>query len=329
MKKTELSILELATVLEGQNISQAIDNVVNIAQHAEALNYRRLWMAEHHNMPHIASSATSVLIGHVAGKTQKIRIGSGGIMLPNHSPLVIAEQFGTLELIYPGRIDLGLGRAPGTDQLTAKALRKHNFSFPYDFASEIKELQNFFDVNNSSREVRAFPGEGLNIPIWILGSSTDSAYLAAQLGLPYAFASHFAPAMLFDALEIYREYFTPSKYLDQPYVIACVNIIAAETDKEANFLQTSLINLYSGVITGIPKPLLPPGELPELYYHPQIKSTIDNMMTFTFTGGRKTVQKDINEFIKRTQVDEIMATGYIYDIEAKKKSFTILKEILS
>lgn len=327
MPQIKLSVLELATVLENQTIGDAIHNVVEIAQHADDLGYNRLWMAEHHNMPHIASSATAVLIGHVAGQTKNIKVGSGGIMLPNHSPLVIAEQFGTLESIYPNRIDLGLGRAPGTDQLTAKALRKHNYNFSYDFASEITQLQQFFDSENCTAKVRAFPGEGLNIPIYILGSSTDSAYLAAQFGLPYAFASHFAPALLFDALRIYRDNFKPSKFLKDPYVIACVNVIAADTDEEARLLSSSLIQLYAGVIIGDFKPLAPPCVLSEIYNHPQIKNAIDNMMTFSFIGSKESIKEDLDEFIAQTQIDELMITGYIYDLSAKKKSFSIMKEI--
>lgn len=327
MSQIKLSVLELATVLQNQSIGDAISNVVEIAQHADSLGYSRLWMAEHHNMPHIASSATAILIGHVAGKTKNIRVGSGGIMLPNHSPLVIAEQFGTLESMYPNRIDLGLGRAPGTDQLTAKALRKHNYNFSYDFASEIAQLQKFFDSENCTEKVRAFPGEGLNIPIYILGSSTDSAYLAAELGLPYAFASHFAPALLFDALRIYRANFKPSKFLDKPFVIACVNVIAADTDDEAYFLSSSLVQLYAGVVIGDFKPLSQPCVLPEIYNHPQIKNAIDNMMTFTFIGSKSSIKEEIDEFIAQTQIDELMITGYIYDLSAKKKSFSIMKEI--
>ena len=260
MTKIPLSVLELAVVVEGGNPATAIANTVAVAKHAEALGYTRIWMAEHHNMQHIASSATSVLIGHVAGQTNHIRVGSGGIMLPNHSPLVIAEQFGTLETIYNNRIDLGLGRAPGTDQLTAMALRRSQLDTSHNFPSEVKQLQTYFSKENSHAKVRAFPGEGLDIPIWILGSSTDSAHLAAQMGLPYAFAAHFAPAQFRSAIDIYRKNFKPSEQLKQPYVMACVNVIAADTDEEASFQMSSLLKMFFGLITNNRKPLRPPGE---------------------------------------------------------------------
>ncbi len=241
MKKISLSVLDLAVVSEGDSVSDAIKRTVEVARHTEKLGYKRIWLAEHHNMEHIASSATAVLIGHVAGLTEgKIRVGSGGIMLPNHSPLVIAEQFGTLASIYPNRIDLGLGRAPGTDQLTAAALRRNNANYQYDFQAEIEQLQTYFSTENKHAKVRAFPGEGINVPIWILGSSTDSAYLAAQMGLPYAFAAHFAPAQFKMAIDIYRKNFKPSKNLEKPYVLACVNVIAADTDQKLKTWQIIL-----------------------------------------------------------------------------------------
>lgn len=328
MKETTLSVLELATVVENGTMATAIEGAVAVAQQAEALGYKRLWLAEHHNMQYIASSATSVLIGHVAGKTRDIRVGSGGIMLPNHSPLVIAEQFGTLETLYPGRIDLGLGRAPGTDQLTARALRKLNMTVEYNFHAAIKELQTYFSADNRDAKVRAFPGEGLDIPLWILGSSTDSAYLAAELGLPYAFASHFAPAQLRMAIDIYRRNFKPSAVLSAPYVLACVNVIAADTDEEATFLSTSLYRLFLGIITDARQPLQPPGALPATFDHPDVQRMVGNMMACTFVGSKATLRNDLSAFIAETGIDELMVASHIYDREAKLKSYALVKEAL-
>lgn len=328
MSQIPLSVLELATVTEGGNAATAIAGTIAVAQHVESIGYNRIWMAEHHNMEHIASSATSVLIGHVAGQTKRIRVGSGGIMLPNHSPLVIAEQFGTLETIYPNRIDLGLGRAPGTDQLTALALRRNNRDTAYDFPMDVRQLQTYFSKANRNAKVRAFPGEGLDLPLWILGSSTDSAYLAAQMGLPYAFAAHFAPAQFRTAIDIYRKNFQPSAQLARPYVMACVNVLAAETDAEATFLTSSLINMFLGVITNERNPLRPPGTLPESYQIPEVQAMINNMLSCTFTGSRATLKQKLSEFIATTGIDELMAASYIYDPEAKLNSFSILYDAL-
>lgn len=328
MNKIPLSVLELATVVEGGNLRSAIERTVEVAKHTESLGYKRIWMAEHHNIEYIASSATAVLIGQVASKTSNIRVGSGGIMLPNHSPLVIAEQFGTLETIYPGRIDLGLGRAPGTDQLTAMALRRNNMSTTYDFPDDIKQLQAYFSKENSSSKVRAFPGEGLDIPLWILGSSTDSAYLAAEMGLPYAFAAHFAPAQFRLAIEIYRNNFKSSKQLKQPYVMACVNVFAAETDEEAEFLTSSLIMLFLGLVTNSRKPILPPGKLPEAYRISAVRSAVNSMMACTFTGNSDTLRNKLSKFIAETGIDELMVSSNIFDKDAKLKSFSILQEAM-
>ncbi len=327
MTKIPISVLELATVMEGGNHSSAISNTVAIAKHAEGMGYRRIWMAEHHNMEYIASSATSVLIGHIAEKTKSIRVGSGGIMLPNHSPLVIAEQFGTLETMYPGRIDLGLGRAPGSDQLTAMALRR-NQNTAQNFPEDLKQLKTYFNAENRTAKVRAFPGEGLNVPLWILGSSTDSAYLAAEMGLPYAFASHFAPVQFLAAIEIYRKNFKPSAVLSTPKVIACVNVIGADTDKEASDLFNSLIGLFIGIITNRRKPLGPTHGLPEAYQIPEIKNAVNSMLSCSFFGSMETLRKDISAFIDETQIDELMVATHIFDLETKLKSFTILKEAL-
>ncbi len=327
---TELSILELAIIKEGGNARSAIDETVTVAQHAENLGYKRIWVAEHHNMPHIASSATSVLIGHIAGKTQKIRVGSGGIMLPNHSPLVIAEQFGTLEAMYPGRIDLGLGRAPGTDQETARAIRRKNMDAAFIFPADVRELQNFFCNTDESSKVRAFPGEGSKVPIWILGSSTDSAHLAAEMGLPYAFAAHFAPQQLYNAAQIYKRNFKPSKALDKPYFMACVNVIAADTDEEARHLSTSLIRMFIGIVTNDRQPLMPPQELPALYFqHPELRNMVDNMLSGTYVGNKETLKTKLSSFIADTGLDELMVTSYVFDTEARLKSLEITKKILS
>jgi luciferase family oxidoreductase group 1 len=327
MTKIPISVLELATVIEGGNTQTAISNTVEIAKHAESLGYKRIWMAEHHNMEYIASSATSVLIGHIAGKTNTIRVGSGGIMLPNHSPLVIAEQFGTLESIYPGRIDLGLGRAPGSDQYTAMAMRRGQETVQ-DFPSDIRQLQRYFSANNYNSKVRAFPGEGLDIPIWILGSSTDSAYLAAEMGLPYAFASHFAPARFRAAIKIYRENFKPSATLAKPYMIACVNVLGADTDEEANLLLNSLLNLFVGILTNNRKPLSPNASVPDSFQNPEIRNAVNNMISCTFYGSKETLRKKLSVFIAETGIDELMVASHIFDLEAKLKSFTILKEAL-
>lgn len=328
MNKIPLSVLDLATVVEGENHASAIARTVEVAKHTESLGYKRIWMAEHHNMEYVASSATSVLIGHVASHTHIIRVGSGGIMLPNHSPLVIAEQFGTLETLYPGRIDLGLGRAPGTDQVTAMVLRRNNIHTTNNFPEDVKQLQTYFSKENSAARVRAFPAEGLDIPLWILGSSTDSAYLAAQMGLPYAFAAHFAPAQFWTAIEIYRKIFSKSRQLQHPYIMACVNVIAADTDEEADFLATSLIKVFVGLITNNRKPIQPPGELPEEYKVPEVRAAVNSMLACTFTGSRDTLKKKLGKFIAETKIDELMVSTNMYDLEARLKSYTILSEAM-
>jgi luciferase family oxidoreductase group 1 len=328
MTQIPLSVLELATVVEGANAQKAISNTVEIAKHAELLGYKRIWLAEHHNMEYIASSATSVLIGHIAGKTNHIRVGSGGIMLPNHSPLVIAEQFGTLESIYPNRIDLGLGRAPGSDQFTAMALRRGQETVQ-DFPADIRQLQRYFSANNYTSKVRAFPGEGLDIPIWILGSSTDSAYLAAEMGLPYAFAAHFAPAKFRAAIKIYRENFKPSQVLAKPYMMACVNVIGADSDEEAKILLNSLLNLFVGILTNNRKPLSPNAAISEALQNPEIRNAVNSMLSCTFYGSKETLKNNVIAFINETGIDELMVASHIFDLNAKLKSFTILNEALA
>jgi luciferase family oxidoreductase group 1 len=324
-----LSVLDLAPILEGKTIADSFNNTLDLALHTESLNYHRFWIAEHHNMESIASSATSILIGYVANGTKKIKVGSGGIMLPNHAPLVIAEQFGTLGTLFPHRIELGLGRAPGTDQLTAMALRRDRYSAAMNFEENILELQRYFSPENKSAKVRAIPGEGVDVPFWILGSSTDSAYLSARLGLPYAFASHFAPDELLNALEIYRESFTPSAALQKPKTMACVNVIAADTVAEAEFLSTSFLQLARGIITGERKPLPPPVKNIDDFVSAMERFAINQRMRYTFIGDKNKVRQQLLEFRRATSVDELMVVSHIYDHEARKRSYSILSEALS
>lgn len=326
MKNIQYSLLELATLKKNNTAADAIERASQGARHIDKLGYTRIWLAEHHNMEFIASSATSVLIGHIASQTKNIRVGSGGIMLPNHSPLVIAEQFGTLESIYPNRIDLGLGRAPGTDQVTAMALRRNNLNTAFYFKDDVQSLQRYFSQENHSSKVRAFPGEGLDIPIWILGSSTDSAFLAAELGLPYAFAAHFAPNMLKAASEIYRMNFKPSEQLQEPYFMVCVNIIAAHTNEEALFLSSSLQNLFAGIVTNRRMPLSPPTEKTIFHGIPEIEQAVQSMTSSTYTGSPEQLAKSLKELIDEVHAQEIMTTNYIYDDEKRLKSFELIKE---
>ncbi|MDA3615245.1 LLM class flavin-dependent oxidoreductase [Polluticaenibacter yanchengensis] len=321
-----LSILDLAIIAEGDSTLDAINRTVKVAQHAEKLGYKRIWLAEHHNMKNIASSSTALLISHVAAHTTSIRVGSGGIMLPNHSPLSVAEAFGTLDILYPNRIELGLGRAPGTDQLTAMALRRGNSQSAYNFPSDIKEIQNYFYNTDADAKVRAFPGEGNPVPIYILGSSTDSAYLAAEMGLPYAFAAHFAPAQLTHAMQIYQNHFKPSRFLDQPYSIACVNVYTAPTEEEAHFLSTSLYKMFINLVTNQRGYLQPPGDLPETYNHPQVQHMVKNMLDCTFIGNPQNVKNDLNAFAEKLNLQEIMMSTNIYDTDAKLRSYQLVKE---
>jgi luciferase family oxidoreductase group 1 len=325
MKNIPLSILELATVRDGSGPREAIQATVEVAKHVETLGYKRIWMAEHHNMEHIASSATSVLIGLVASQTQQIRVGSGGVMLPNHSPLQIAEQFGTLETIYPGRIDLGLGRAAGTDQVTAMALRRNNVQSVLQFPEDVKELISYFTNTDPQRSVRAFPGEGLNIPLWILGSSHESAYLAAKMGLPYVFAAHFAPAHFYTSIRLYKQHFQPSFYCEKPYVMACINVIGAETTQEAEHLLTSLQRMYLGILTNVRSPLKAPGPLPPFYYTDDVQNAVKSMLTYTFVGDQAHLRQQLKQFVEEHAIDELMINSAIFDIEAKKRSFAIIK----
>ncbi|WP_118975034.1 LLM class flavin-dependent oxidoreductase [Taibaiella koreensis] len=328
MEKITLSALDLAVVREGGNAAEAIARTVALAQHIEALQYKRIWLAEHHNMANIASSATAVLIGHVAGHTTTLRVGSGGIMLPNHSPLVIAEQFGTLEILYPKRIDLGLGRAPGTDQVTAAALRRNYADGAYNFGRSIEELQQYLGNTSEHARVRAFPGEGTDIPIWVLGSSTDSAFLAAEMGLPYAFAAHFAPAQFRHAVDIYKKNFSPSPYLQQPYMMACVNVIGADTNAEAAYQATSMYRMFLGIITNQRKGLQPPVETMDGLWGLQERAAVAQMTACTFIGNRETLREKLLPFIEETGIDELMVTSNIYDTEKRLHSYAVLKEAM-
>ena len=320
-----VSILELATITEGKSIHETFSNSADLARQAEDWGYKRFWLAEHHNMVSVASSATSVLIGYIASVTKNIRVGSGGIMLPNHAPLMIAEQFGTLGTIYPGRIDLGLGRAPGTDPVTARALRREMHAGDV-FPSQLKELMTYFSPSNKSGVVRAVPGEGVDVPIWILGSSTDSAYLSAERGLPYSFASHFAPSQLILALKIYHQNFKPSKQLSKPRTMACVNVIAADTDEEAHLLATSFYQLAVGIITGQRKPLQPP--VKKMNWTDYEKMAVGQMMHYSFIGSAETVRYGLEQFIAETQVDELMISCHMFDHKARLRSFEIVSKMM-
>jgi len=327
-KKILYSILDLALVSEDHTLKQTFNNVLKLAQHAENYGYTRYWLAEHHNAPNIASSATSVLIGYVAEGTKTLRIGSGGVMLPNHSPLIIAEQFGTLGSIYPNRIDLGLGRAAGTDRETAQAIRSDFMQAAHAFPNELEKIETYFSSENSSAKVRATVAEGVEVPIYILGSSTDSAHLAAKKGLPYAFASHFATAHLWNAIDIYRKEFQPSKSLNKPYVMAGVNIIIADTDEDAQRLSTSLIRMVVSLFTGKRDYVKPPTDmtedLKEVLKHPQVHQ----MLKYSFIGSKATVKAQVQEFLEQTQADELIAVTNIYDIKDRIRSYELFAEIM-
>ncbi len=317
-----LSVLDLAPITEGSDAARSFRNSLELAQHAERLGYRRFWLAEHHGMPGIASAATAVLIGHVAGGTRTIRVGAGGIMLPNHSPLVIAEQFGTLESLYPGRIDLGLGRAPGSDQATSRALRRDLSSDPDAFPQDVVELMDLMS-DEPRQAIRAVPGRGLKVPVWILGSSLFGAQLAAALGLPYAFASHFAPAQMMQAVALYRAKFRPSAQLDKPHVMLGFNVFAADTDQEAAVLATSsqqaFVNLRTGRPSKLPPPL--PGYLESL--PPQARAMLDDVLSCSAIGSPATVRQRMQAFIERTGADELMITSQIFNHQARLRSYEI------
>jgi luciferase family oxidoreductase group 1 len=316
------SVLDLAPITQGSDAAQSFQNTVDLAQHAERWGYNRYWLAEHHGMPGIASAATSVLIGHVAGKTQTIRVGAGGIMLPNHSPLVIAEQFGTLESLYPGRIDLGLGRAPGSDQATARALRRNLSSDADEFPQDVVELMDFLSEQPRQR-VRAVPGTGLKVPVWILGSSTFGAQLAAMLGLPYAFASHFAPAQMMQAIEVYRSTFKPSAQLAEPYVMLGYNVFAADSDEEAAVLATSMQQAFVNLRSGRPTQLPPP--LPGFYERsaPAERALLDSVLACTAIGSPPRVREQMKAFIERTGADELMITSQMHGHAHRRRSYEL------
>ena len=319
------SLLDLSPVPEGHSTGQAIANTVSLAQAAERHGYHRYWLAEHHNMPGIASAATSIMIGHVAGATKTIRVGAGGIMLPNHAPLVIAEQFGTLATLYPDRIDLGLGRAPGTDMLTARALRRHmapEDSFPQD----VTELLDYF--GDEAGKVQAVPGQGTHVPVWILGSSLYGAQLAAHLGLPYAFASHFAPAALEEAAAIYRQRFQPSRYLARPYFMMAAGVCAADTDAEATYLRSSQELAFARLRTGAPGKLPRPVENIADHVPPHVMDGVNDALGCSATGSRETVHRKLSALINRYQPDEVMLTGMIHDHQARLRSFEIAAEVM-
>jgi luciferase family oxidoreductase group 1 len=319
---THFSILDLSPITEGGDAAQSFRNSLDLARHGERWGYRRFWLAEHHGMPGIASAATSVLIGHVAGGTSTIRVGAGGIMLPNHSPLVIAEQFGTLESLYPGRIDLGLGRAPGSDQLTARALRRNLASDADEFPQDVMELMEYF-AGTARHAVRAVPGAGLQVPIWILGSSLYGAQVAAAFGLPYAFASHFAPAQMMQAISLYRATFKPSAQLDKPYVMLGFNVFGADSDEEAEFRASSMQQAFINLRSGHPKRLQPPvaGFMESIA--PPERALLEQILTCAAIGSPEKVERGLKDFIARTGADELMITSQIFDHAARLRSYEI------
>ena len=322
LAETPLSILDLVTYPEGGSVAEAFAASRELARHAEALGYRRYWIAEHHNLEGIASSATVVLMGYIASSTERIRVGSGGIMLPNHAPFIVAEQVGTLESLYPGRIDLGLGRAPGTDPLTMRALRRH--STGADFDANVAELLSYFAPVQPGQAVKAIPGAGLDIPVWILGSSLYSAHLAAAIGRPYAFASHFAPGDLMEALEIYRREFRPSPALDRPRVMVGVPVVAAETDERAQYLSTTMIQRSLGILRGNRSALVPPVERIEC--HPQERAALEERMALFVVGGPKTVAEGLGKILDATGADELILVSETYDRADRLASYRIIAD---
>nr|WP_263327402.1 LLM class flavin-dependent oxidoreductase [Neobacillus sp. Marseille-Q6967] len=323
-----VSVLNLAPIRKGQTPKEAINSMVDLAQATEEMGYKRYWIAEHHNSPTLVSSATSILIKHTLEHTSTIRVGSGGIMLPNHSPLVVAEQFGTMATIYPDRVELGLGRAPGTDMMTANALRRSKNDSVYTFPDDVQALLTYFGPAEQQGYVKAYPGVGTNVPLYILGSSTDSAYLAAKQGLPYVFASHFAPRFMEEAISIYRSRFQPSQYLDKPYMMICLNVIAAETDDEASKLSTSMQQFFLNVVRGSQNPLQPPVDSMDGLWSPAEEEMARSMSSVTLLGSKDSVKEQLTSFQEKYNVDELMAVSYIYDPEKQKRSYEILKEIV-
>lgn len=324
---TAISILELGRVREGFTRADALHEARRLAQHAEALGYTRFWVAEHHNMAAVTTAATSLVISHIAAGTKTIRVGAGGVMLPNHAPYVIAEQFGTLELLYPGRIDLGLGRAPGTDPMTLRALRVHPEEAER-FPQDVVELQLWLGPVKEGQRIEAVPGSNSNVPIWILGSSLFGAQLAAELGLPYGFASHFAPQALDEALEIYRHRFKPNEKMSKPYALVGVNIIAAETDAEAKYLATSQQMSFANLVRGERKLTQPPIDDIDTYWTPMEKARAAAMLDFSIIGNADTVRRGIDRLLERTQADELMIVSDMYDQDKRRRSFEIIAEVM-
>jgi len=322
-----LSVLDLSPITEGSDAGQALRNSLDLARHVEALGYRRYWMAEHHNLPGIASAATAVALAHVAAGTRHIRIGAGGIMLPNHAPLLIAEQFGTLAALHPGRVELGLGRAPGSDQATARAVRRAMLGGADNFPQDVVELMGYFEPAEPGQAVQAVPGAGLRVPIWILGSSTFGAQLAAYLGLPFAFASHFAPAMMMEAIAIYRERFRPSAQLAAPNLMLGVTVVAAESDEEARFLFSSLQQASLNNRTGRPSRVPAPVADFEAQLDPYPRAILADALGAAIVGGPNTVRRELEEFIRRTGADELMVTANIFDHGKRKRSFEIVADV--
>jgi len=322
-----LSVLDLAPITRGSDARQSFRNTLDLAQHAERWGYRRYWLAEHHNMPGIASAATAVVLGYVAQGTSTIRVGAGGIMLPNHSPLVVAEQFGTLASLYPQRIDLGLGRAPGTDQLTARALRRTLNSNPDEFPQDVMELLTYFQDAQPGQRIHAVPGVGLHVPIWILGSSLFGAQVAAALGLPFAFASHFAPAQMHHALQIYRADFRPSAQLDKPYAMLAFNVFAADTDAQARLLATSMQQAFVNLRSGRPGQLPPPLANYAEHLSPQDQAILDDVLSCSAIGSADTVRQELKSFITRTAADEVIITSGIFDHAARLRSYEIVAQV--
>lgn len=316
----QLSILDLAPVCEGSDTTQAFANMLDLAQHAEGWGFHRYWLAEHHNMPGIASAATAVLIGHVAGGTKRIRVGAGGIMLPNHSPLQVAEQFGTLASLYPDRIDLGLGRAPGTDQPTARALRRY-FDSADQFPQDVRELLHYFEPAQKGQAVRAVPGAGIPVPVWLLGSSLFSARLSAAMGLPFAFASHFAPDAMDEALAVYRREFRASEYLQAPYAVLGLNVVASDSEADAKRLFTTQQQSFVNLRRGLPGLIPPPIDDIEAFWQPHEKAGVQNALACAVVGDVKQVQEGLAAFVARHKPDEVLVTANIYDHAARKRSF--------
>lgn len=327
LKHTKLSVLDLIPSFEGHEHKASIERSLALAQHIDQLGFHRLWISEHHNTAGLLSAATVVLMGYLAQGTQNIRIGSGGIMLPNHAPLIVAEQMGTLATLYPNRIDMGLGRAPGTDQLTARALRREQLDRAHDFPSDVQELQYFLSEHTQTSKVRAIPGEGTQVPIYLLGSSTFSAQLAAALGLPYVFASHFAPAYLADALALYKNRFKRSEQLQEPYTMAGVNVIVADTDQEAQFLATSGDLFRLSILRNTREPLQPPVKNMDEIWSPAERAQVQKMGYYSFVGSPDTVKKGLQGFLEQTKVNELIVSTYCYDQNAQFKSFELLSDL--